>query len=67
MDNVSLEDLLPIVQQTSLDAPEEDDTSMVDAINMWTNMDTVQWINYYGIPESYLNPGFNAWKYGLMT
>jgi len=40
---------------------------MVDAINMWTNMDTVQWINYYGIPESYLNPGFKAWKYGLMT
>jgi hypothetical protein len=66
MDNVSLEDLLPIVQQTSLDG-EEEDTSMVDAINMWTNMDTVQWINYYGIPESYLNPGFKAWKYGLMT
>ena len=67
MDNVSLEDLLPIVQQTSLDGEEEDGESMVDAINMWTNMDTVQWINYYGIPESYLNPGFKAWKYGLMT
>ena len=67
MDNVSLEDLLPIVQQTSLDGEEEDGESGAVTLVGWINMGTVQWINYYGIPESYLNPGFNAWKYGLMT
>ena len=33
----------------------------------WANMGTIQWINYYGIPESYLNPGFKMYQYGFMT
>ena len=72
MDNISLDHIIPLVQQTitiegtGLDGEPEAEPGLIEVFFGYFFLEKQQWINLYGIPESYKYPWFTAYKYEVM-
>jgi hypothetical protein len=50
MENILLQDIIPLVQQTSLDGPEEEEAGFFGTLFYNFFFENIQWVNLFGIP-----------------